>query len=289
MNSLASCASAQYLPLATALDNILHDEDGASLVKVLSTYQNDDGGFGHGLEADIQMPQSNIASTNMAMNLLRFVHHPSKFPMIQKAIRYYESVYDPVHRAFDIVPPEVDQYPHAIWWNYDSIGSFTYGNPNPEIAGTLLQYKQYVTSMDVEQFVQAVEEYIVTDMNKELSMHSLLSTLWFYQRSNDSIRQRFYPVLSSYVARLVDLDPVSWEGYSLEPYKIYLIAPDLIEPYQDALRDNLSYLQQKLGDTLLQPAWQWGQYDDVFAQVKEQWALLMTFDVRYAIHQFGKQ
>ena len=276
----------RYHPLVAALDEILDGGTGETLVHVLKSYQNSDGGFGHGLEADIQMPGSNVASTDMAFNLLRFVSSPTKLPMIQSAIEYYCKVYDATSKSFEIVPPEVDRYPHAIWWNYDGIAAFTYGNPNPEIAGTLLAYREYVKDIELDDFISSVLHYIEQDMATALSMHSLMSSLWLYQRSTPDIKTRLHNVLQGYIDRELAVDPSEWEQYGLEPYKVFLIAPEFLGPHQSALASNITSLIKRLNHGPMEPNWTWHQYEDVFQTVRPQWTILSTFDALWAIKQF---
>lgn len=289
IRALFSGFPASEQPLADALLELLEGGDGASLLAVLATYQNDDGGFGHGLEGDIQLPLSNVASTNLAMNLLADVSHPDKNKMIKRIIAYYESVYDPITMAFPMVPKDVDDYPHAVWWNFDSLDAFTYGNPNPEIAGTLMQYRHYVSALDVDAFVTKVIDYIITTMPTTVSMHSLLSSLMMYERVPTTIQAIIKDSLISYVATLVEHDPSQWQSYGLEPYKVFHISQLGRSTYEAVLSRNIALLEDALERGPIQPNWQWYQYEDVFETVKPHWTILLTYDAIKTIHKYKKQ
>lgn len=267
-----------------ALINQLVEPNHTQFVKVLTEYQNCDGGFGNGLEADIQLPISNVASTDIAISLLEDIDDEIiKENVIQKIVSYLESVYDPITMAVELVPKEVDQYPHAVWWNYDQLSSFTYGNPNPEVAGFLLQYRKYIQKIDIDQYVNNVVKYIQTTMKEEKSMHSLLSALRFYKRVGDDIQQVIFNDLQQYVDQLVELDPSKWVDYALEPYKIARIEPLFLKEHMDVLDINLSQYEEVLQTQLIKPNWQWFQYNDVFEVVQEHWIPLLTYDVLYVI------
>ena len=58
---------------AAVVDTAWFDGDPQAIVDGLLAYQNDDGGFGRGLEVDIEAPQSNPFAACLALNYLRGV------------------------------------------------------------------------------------------------------------------------------------------------------------------------------------------------------------------------
>ncbi|MBN2605227.1 MAG: hypothetical protein JXR62_05300, partial [Bacilli bacterium] len=136
----------------------LEDTD-QEIVNELKKYQNDDGGFGHGLEPDIRLPFSNVASTDIAVYALDFVKDFFvKEEMIQRIVNYYENCFDYDNKSWTIVPQTVDDFPRAVWWNFSNVNSFTYGNPNPEIIGFLYQNRRYLTKIDIVAQINKVIE-----------------------------------------------------------------------------------------------------------------------------------
>jgi hypothetical protein len=64
----------QEYPLGVAIVRYLwQDGAGDRIVEALSAFQNDDGGFGKGLEVDIKAPVSNPFAARLAMQALRLV------------------------------------------------------------------------------------------------------------------------------------------------------------------------------------------------------------------------
>jgi hypothetical protein len=64
----------QNYPLGVAVVRSLwQDGDEREIIDALSAYQNDDGGFGKGLEVDIKSPVSNPFAARLAMQALRLV------------------------------------------------------------------------------------------------------------------------------------------------------------------------------------------------------------------------
>ena len=69
-------------------------DDGtpAAVLDELASYQNQDGGFGNDsfkkVEPDIQMPDSSVITTTIALRILREVKATSNDEIVQKAIQY---------------------------------------------------------------------------------------------------------------------------------------------------------------------------------------------------------
>jgi hypothetical protein len=61
----------ETFPLGVAMiEHAWHGGSGEAVARQLSSYQNDDGGFGRGLEVDIESPASNPFAARLAMGIL---------------------------------------------------------------------------------------------------------------------------------------------------------------------------------------------------------------------------
>ncbi|MCK4552131.1 MAG: hypothetical protein KAU02_04365 [Tenericutes bacterium] len=248
------------------------------IIEELKNYQNIDGGFGHGLEPDVLMPDSSIVCTDEAVEILDSVEQsPLKIDLIKNIVMYYEKTYKSSLEGWEIVPPQVDNYPHAIWWNYDSIGNFTYGNPNPQIIGFLHNNREFVNTLDVDYLVNKTISYIKNKLLTEASKHNILSCLIFYKYMPSKIQEELYPILQ--VAIDNELKETDDNDYALEAYEIQLIVPVFLEKHQNLLQKNLASLYKKMQNGLIQPNWSWLQYLDVFEKIKAHWAGYLTYKV----------
>ncbi|MBQ9947052.1 MAG: hypothetical protein IJO91_01565 [Oscillospiraceae bacterium] len=112
------------------------------VLSALSFYQNEDGGFGHGLEPDYLNPNSSPIQTWQATEIiLETGVKDSSHPVIQGILRYLDSGadFDTAHNQWlNCVPPHTD-YPHAIWWEYNENGELKY-NPTAALAGFILRF-----------------------------------------------------------------------------------------------------------------------------------------------------
>ena len=122
-----------------------HFENGTkeAVLGALMEYQNEDGGFGHGLEADCFNPNSSPIQTWAATEVLREIGWTDgSHPMVQGILRYLASGehFDEKQRQWLNTVPTNNDYPHAIWWTYkEDAGEFKY-NPTACLAGFFLKY-----------------------------------------------------------------------------------------------------------------------------------------------------
>lgn len=102
------------------------------LLKVLSRYQNPDGGFGQGLEPDITAPASHAFATSLALRLMVQAGVPGSHPLVARTVRYLEETQD--EDGCWPFSPAVYQHEMAPWfqaWTWPSL------NPECVIAGHL--------------------------------------------------------------------------------------------------------------------------------------------------------
>ncbi len=114
-----------------------HFEGGCAedVLRQLAFYQNEDGGFGHAIEADFWNPQSTPIGTWKATEILAEIEcSDNEHPIIQGILRYLDSKegFDETTGQWENTVPSNNDYPHAIWW--ENHGSPTEFNPNPTAA-----------------------------------------------------------------------------------------------------------------------------------------------------------
>ena len=122
-----------------------HFENGSKedVLTALAAYQNEDGGFGHALEADSFNPNSCPIQTWNAAEILKEIDFKDgSHPIIKGILRYLDSGADfsPKHNQWLNSVKSNDEYPHAIWWSYsDEDRDFCY-NPTAHLAGFILRF-----------------------------------------------------------------------------------------------------------------------------------------------------
>lgn len=119
-----------------------HFENGSgeAVLHALSYYQNEDGGFGHALEADAWNPHSSPIQTWTATELLREVGMTdSAHPVMAGILRYLEAGRDFREGVWLNTVPGNNDYPHAPWWHSPGEGGRSY-NPTACLAGFLVRF-----------------------------------------------------------------------------------------------------------------------------------------------------
>ncbi len=274
-----------YFLIKQLLEEASYEEE---IIFCLEDYQNEDGGFGHGLEADVRLPDSNAASTNIATAVLEDVDYNEM--MIQKIVDYFESTFDKDRNGWRIVPSNVDDYPHAIWWNNDKIDeSFGYTNPTPEIIGFLYRHIQLVEQLDVQQLIDVMLEYLENDP-KGITMHDVFSLLRLYEALQGNEKERLEEILKPLVDEVIELDTSKWSDYVCYPVDLIRDpSSPFLKGYEQSVNDNLDYLVDEfLEHKVIMPSWQWFQDEDVFNSIKDEWMGFLTYSKLKVLFLFGR-
>ena len=135
--------------------------ESSSVIDALKQYQNEDGGFGHGLEPDFLLPDSSPMATTIALQILNNIED---LDLIKDVVRYYEETFDKNRNGWWSVPIKVNEYPHAPWWSYNiedkcTIIDKNWGNPSAEIIGFMYKWKKYVKEVDITKILDYSIEY----------------------------------------------------------------------------------------------------------------------------------
>lgn len=110
-----------------------------AIVSELVKYQNNDGGFGNGLEADILLPaSSSIASTEAILIAYDYELNCEEL-WFKNLLSYFEKTIQKTPSFWEKVPKEVENFPHAPWWIYAPDSKFT-PNPCAVIASAFIKY-----------------------------------------------------------------------------------------------------------------------------------------------------
>lgn len=266
------------------IENLFVNKD-KEIIEELKRFQNKDLGFGNALEADVRMPQSSVLATNNAVQMLKEVKDPSlKEDLIKDIVEYYEKSYNQEKNRFLMVGKEVDDYPHAVWWNYKDLEkNFPFGNPDPEVIGFLYKNRKYLKELNINSLINSVVVFIKSEAFLESGMHTLLSVLEFNKNVDKDVSNLIHERIHLLVNKEIRDGIGKWEEYSLEPYKVYLIDLHFIGIHQELLEKNLEYLLDKVQQMKVEPNWKWHQYDDVFEEVKYDWIGHLYFSIIKAL------
>lgn len=156
-----------------------HFENGSkeAVLNALSCYQNEDGGFGHAMEADSWNPNSSPIQTWCATEILREVDMTdASHPIIKGILRYLDSGKDFNGTCWNYVVISNNDYPHAPWWHTESESTCHNDyNPTACLSGFIMRFADKDSDL-YKSGCRIVKEAFGSYMKQELlnDMHTAL-------------------------------------------------------------------------------------------------------------------
>ena len=272
-------------------------EDGPAdgVLAALAAYQNDDGGFGHGLEPDLRTPASSVIATTVAFQNCRSLRVPADHETVRQGMAYLLDSYDESRKVWPIVPPEVEDAPHAPWWDYAAseagFGGFLI-NPRVEIVGYLHDYSALVPPELIETLTAEVLAHL-DSLPDEMEMHDVLCFASLGQTAvlPESYRERIWARVAKAAERGVAREREQLSGYVLRPLDV---APSPDAPLAAGLADevamNLDYEIERQGvDGAWSPTFSWGeQYPEAWQVARREWQARITLRTLRTLRDFGR-
>jgi hypothetical protein len=179
----------------------------------LAAFQNPDGGFGHGLEPDLTLPDSSVICTTRGLQTLAEIGASPDRPAVKSGVRYLLETYDAKRKVWEIVPPSVNEYPRADWWDYTPDQEMQWGgylaNPRAEVLGCLLGYQTHVPPVFLKELTSEVLSSLERSLGKKPNMHDLncYLTLLDAKSLTGDVRTRLTSLLEPMVLSAVERDP----------------------------------------------------------------------------------
>lgn len=256
--------------------------DVAAVISALAAFQNDDGGFGHALEPDLRTPASSTIATSTGLAILREVGAGRAEPLVVAAVGYLLDTFDRHKLVWPIVPPAVEDAPHAPWWTYaeseSAFGGFRI-NPRASLLGHLYHFASGNNA--AAGLLASAVPSLMTDVDAipddDMGMHDLLSLLELAYADNvpEDVRRQLVEKLRRAAGHAVVTDPARWAEYALQPLQVAPSPDSLLAPVVDraALDANLDYeIDRQAADGSWPLAWSWDFVDAAaWAQAECDW------------------
>lgn len=261
----------------------------------LKKFQNQDGGFGYGVEPDIRMPHSSALVTSVAFQVIREISTPASHEMVRSGIAYLKTTFNRDISGWEPVPPQVDDYGRAPWWNYKDIGEgeqispLVKANPGAEIVGYLHMFDGQGDSGTLSEASEIVLSTF-DELPDDIEEHAMMCFIRLAEMAPDRIADRLEEKLRRGVRLVSGKTAEDWQGYGgrplwLAPTPASLLADELVDPIQNEL-DFLIDTQTEGGSW--QPFWQWGQYEEEEKLAKVEWAGWLTLRNLQALRAWGR-
>ena len=278
-----------------------HFENGSAeaVVSALSTYQNPDGGFGHGLEADAINPNSSPIQTWTAMVILEEIGiEDPNHPMIRSILNYLQSKKDFDGSFWFNTVPSNNDYPHAPWWTHkEKKGDYHDYNPTAYFTGFILRYADQNTALYhigkqiAQQAILALNnQYDETEMHLVACFAHLALDLRKAGITDLSGLDSMEYHLFERIKTLIDRDSENWNsGYVCLPNRFI---EDRKSPYyrpNKAAAEHLSLvLQQTQDDEGTWPVtWDWADYPSQWPISKNWWRSVIVIENMLYLKRFG--
>jgi len=269
------------------------------VIAVLSTYQNDDGGFGK-LDYDFEYPYSCLKHTESACRYIFALNDISaESPMIRKLIAYIIENYTGVTGEWNnLTVPEVNDYPHAPWWTHNESDPFIpkdradliahYDpNTNSALAGMLVKYRSLVPKDLLETVMSVVIDKI--NSGEKFGQYGMMSDIYFVNALDDSeLKSALLKTLMG-DGKLISLLDDDWGTENAYKLCHWIDSPNhpYYEMYKDAVHNNFEFLIKTQNDAgSWEPNWSWGD-PEVSARVSKRLKGVLTFKFIWTLKKWS--
>lgn len=199
-----------------------HFEAGpaGAVLDELARYQNPDGGFGNALEPDLRTPASSAVATSLAFSVLRELGVDATEPCVRRAVDYLLGSFDGDRKVWEIVPPQVEDAPHAPWWVYAEIGT-TFDccvlNPTAGLLGALYDQPRLVPPDFLADLTEVVVDRVRSWPAFSRDTFRVVLRLAESLGLPSSAGAALTTALLAAAPAAVESAPAAWREYNLQP------------------------------------------------------------------------
>jgi hypothetical protein len=265
-----------------------------SLLEALADYQNEDGGFGHGIEPDFRLKASSPMATTVGLQYCTAVGATAKHAIIQKAVGYLVDTYDREHQSWPATYENVNDEPHAFWWHVSELKPPTeeqWPNPSAEIVGYLHRYASLIPA---DLLVQATVRAEANLNNSEIITGETPQkyNILCWQRAVSSLPGSLATAVTTAIRRtFATYDMIQTDTFEELGILAFAPTPDsiLAQIAPDVIQEALDHeIDQQGADGAWWPGWHWGQFEDVWPIAKQEWAGKITVETLHTLRRYGR-
>ncbi|MFQ3545352.1 hypothetical protein Q7A53_14815 [Halobacillus rhizosphaerae] len=271
------------------------------IISYLSAFQNEDGGFGHGLEPDFWLPDSSPMATWTAGQLLIEVEASPEEEIVQGLVSYLTDTCQEDWGMWPSVLPENNQFPHAPWWHWrEGVQENWMFNPSIELAAFLIHWTPERSKSSLLGW-KSIERAIPRLMEcKEMDSHEINNYQHFVQliqpfeaSFNSNLPYTLKEVSNKILIlaeQSMEKQVSSWSvGYKALPLD-FIHGPDhpLCGKMNELIQSNLNFYIAKLPETgVWDISWKWGEYENEFAVARRYWQGILAIKRFKKLELFG--
>ncbi|NMB00750.1 MAG: hypothetical protein GX971_04420 [Firmicutes bacterium] len=267
----------------------------------LSAFQNEDGGFGNGLEPDFWLPSSSPMASSMAGRILDDINADSDGEIIVKFKTYLINTSQVEPGMWASTLPENNLHPHAPWWHWQQGGQGAWMfNPSVELASFLIKWSSPESSeaelgwfslghaMQRLKQAETMERHEVKCYRHSLRLLADHKTRfnavmgWTFAEAEDKVQEL--------TKRVIDKDVDNWKkGYKPLPLDfIHSPADPLYLELKTLVEQNLDFfLEKRTSEGIWEIPWSWGQYPNEFSIARRYWQGILALERYRILKAFG--
>ncbi|MBS4197080.1 hypothetical protein [Lederbergia citri] len=272
-----------------------------NVIRYLAAYQNEDGGFGHGIEPDFWLPSSSPMATWTAGQMLVEIGANENEEIIGKMIKYLVNTADNVTGMWQSALPENNQYPHAPWWHWnEGVQENWMFNPGVELAAFLVQWSpehdeaSQIAWNSIEKAVERLMNASEMDRHEVNNYQQFLKIMQAHKEMFHTHTDYEFDAVSdkimSFAEECIEHNTSEWSsGYKVLPLDI-IDSPEhpLYPKFKELVEQNLKFFMEEVSDEgIWEIPWSWGSYPEEFPIARRYWQGILAVN-RYKILQtFG--
>lgn len=274
--------NARYIDLCL-WQYFFEDGDKKVVLAALMNYQNEDGGFGHALEADNWNPNSTPITTQYALNILRRIDFwDMRHPVYQGIWKYLNAEKDLLGYGWRFTVPSNDEHPHAPWWNYSEMqNEKEYFGVTAEFAAFILRFGDKESNLykKAVSFTEKLISMLMLDRNYGdmglegyITLIDTIKDLGLATYDNHLLTK----LLAKKIKMAIEHDTDKWQYYGVRPSN-YIQSPDSIfyKDNAEIISKEIQYLlETKPKNDVWGITWSWfdntEKYPKEFA-ISENW------------------
>jgi hypothetical protein len=267
----------------------------------LKRFQNEDGGFGHGIEPDFWLPLSSPMATWRAGQILVEIGADCNDELVQAMIDYLLNTFDKETGLWATVLPENNDYPHAPWWHWsEGVQDNWEFNPTAELAAFLVFWSDegseaaelgWATMLKAVEHAMAKEKMDKHQINNYQRLVQLMVP--FVGPFNEKMPYSLQTVrehVENLAEQCMNKEVSTWKGSYLPLPIDFINHPQhaLFEKYSSLVKANIELLLETMTDEgVWKITWEWGSYPEQFKIAKEQWKGILAIKHYQLLQKFG--
>ncbi|MCR2821731.1 hypothetical protein [Lederbergia panacisoli] len=279
-------------------------EGGSSdnVIRYLSSYQNEDGGFGHGIEPDFWLPSSSPMSTWTAGQMLMEIGANEKAEIVEKMLMYLTNTADMETGMWKSSLPENNEFPHAPWWHWgEGVQENWMFNPGVELAAFLVHWSPsrhesaQIGWNSINKAVKRLMNASEMDRHEVNNYQQFISIMQSHQEmfqvkvdcELDEVSDR----IMALAAKCIEQDVSEWSsGYKVLPLDIIDSREHpLYTEFSDLVEQNLTFFMENVSDEgIWDIPWSWGSYPEEFPIARRYWQGILAVNRYKVLKTFGK-